>query len=197
MKVGALRPAAWQLVFLDNSDQADALGYHDLTAEGLPLGKVFVKTTMQAGLNWTVTASHELLEMLGDPDVNLAADVDSGNAPTKFLGYEACDPCEGDQYGYPITAKGFPSVTVTDFVLPNYFMSNGQAPFDFQKNMTAPFQILPGGYLATLDLSNLSAGWQQVQRTLKQGMRVIPKEEARRRIQLRNKPKTQWRVSLR
>ena len=33
----------WQLVILDNSDQAGALGYHDLTKDGLPLGKVFRK----------------------------------------------------------------------------------------------------------------------------------------------------------
>src|SRR5438876_10422189 len=33
-------PTAWQLVILDNSDQAGALGYHDVTAQGLPLGKV-------------------------------------------------------------------------------------------------------------------------------------------------------------
>jgi hypothetical protein len=36
-------PDSWWLVFLDNSDQAGALAYHDLTNEGLPLSKVFVK----------------------------------------------------------------------------------------------------------------------------------------------------------
>jgi hypothetical protein len=35
------------LVILDNSDQANALGYHDLTSEGLPLGKVFAATDKQ------------------------------------------------------------------------------------------------------------------------------------------------------
>src|ERR1700739_3677421 len=37
---------AWWVVFLDNSDQANALAYHDLTNEGLPLSKVFVKTIL-------------------------------------------------------------------------------------------------------------------------------------------------------
>src|ERR1700722_8111300 len=32
---------SWWLVLLDDSDQANALGYHDLTTEGLPIGKVF------------------------------------------------------------------------------------------------------------------------------------------------------------
>ena len=38
-------PAAgtWWLVFLDDSDQAGALAYHDLTNEGLPISKVFVR----------------------------------------------------------------------------------------------------------------------------------------------------------
>src|SRR5262249_11271765 len=40
------KPAAgsWWLVFLDDSDQAGALAYHDLTNEGLPISKVFVRT---------------------------------------------------------------------------------------------------------------------------------------------------------
>ncbi len=31
----------WWLAILDDSDQAGALGYHDVTTEGLPMGKVF------------------------------------------------------------------------------------------------------------------------------------------------------------
>src|SRR5215472_13092409 len=34
----------WWVVFLDDSDQANALAYHDLTDQGLPISKVFVKT---------------------------------------------------------------------------------------------------------------------------------------------------------
>src|SRR5438093_1549935 len=37
-------PDSWWLSILDNSDQAGALGYHDVTNEGLPLGKVFAGT---------------------------------------------------------------------------------------------------------------------------------------------------------
>src|SRR5438105_4204939 len=38
---------AWAMIFLDDADQAGALGYHDLTPDGLPVSKVFVKTTLQ------------------------------------------------------------------------------------------------------------------------------------------------------
>ena len=37
---------AWAMVFLDNADQQGALAYHDLTPDGLPQSKVFVKTTL-------------------------------------------------------------------------------------------------------------------------------------------------------
>ena len=58
---------SWWLVMLDDSDQANALGYHDLTTEGLPIGKVFVASDLKAGTSWTVTASHELLECWATP----------------------------------------------------------------------------------------------------------------------------------
>ena len=38
---------AWAMVFLDNADQPGALAYHDLTPNGLPQSKVFVKTTLE------------------------------------------------------------------------------------------------------------------------------------------------------
>src|ERR1700686_3316921 len=62
---------AWAVVFLDNADQPGALAYHDLTPEGLPLSKVFVKTTIENGDQVSVSASHELVEMLVDPAINM------------------------------------------------------------------------------------------------------------------------------
>src|ERR1700735_4567820 len=54
------------LVLFNDSDQANALGCHDLTTGGLSIGKVFAASELKAGTSWTVTARHELLEMLGD-----------------------------------------------------------------------------------------------------------------------------------
>lgn len=62
----------WWLVLLDTSDEAGYLGYHEATIDGMPLGKVFVKTAEAANRAWSVTASHELLEMLADPWLNLS-----------------------------------------------------------------------------------------------------------------------------
>jgi len=61
------------MAFLDSADVQNALGYHDLTPDGLPLSKVFVQTTVQAGQKVSVTASHELAEMLVDPAINLCS----------------------------------------------------------------------------------------------------------------------------
>src|ERR1043166_4404917 len=90
---------SWVLAILDNSDQAGALGYHDMTKAGLPLGKVFAKTDQQFGENWTVTASHELLEMLADPDINLTAFVES-DVGGRLYAYKVCDPWEDERYPY-------------------------------------------------------------------------------------------------
>jgi len=44
-----LTESHWWVVVLDNSDQAGALGYHDLTSAGLPISKVFAGTDKQYG----------------------------------------------------------------------------------------------------------------------------------------------------
>ena len=46
LKTRGFRKGAWALAFLDRADVANALGYHDLTPDGLPLSKVFVQTTL-------------------------------------------------------------------------------------------------------------------------------------------------------
>ena len=92
---GQVPPAgAWQLLILDNSDQAGALGYHDLTAEGLPLGKVFAKDDIDAKTSWTNTASHELLEMLADPWLNFTAMVQTAQKSGRiYANWSVVKPC--------------------------------------------------------------------------------------------------------
>jgi hypothetical protein len=142
---------AWRIVVLNNSDQAGALGYHDFTIEGLPLGKVFAKTTMDYGGHWTVTASHELLEMLGDPDISRAVFVPSSHRYGGVIfAYENCDACEADQFGYHIN-----DTLVSDFIFPawfEYFRKPGSTRFDFCNHINAPFELLSGGYIGGFDV---------------------------------------------
>jgi len=63
----------WQIALLDNPDQSGVLGYHEMSSQGTPLGKVFAKLDISNGTSWTVTLSHELLEMLADPWTNWCA----------------------------------------------------------------------------------------------------------------------------
>src|SRR5690349_18816451 len=48
-----------------------ALGYHDRNNRGIPYGFVFTELSKALGESWTVTLSHEALELIGDPEVNL------------------------------------------------------------------------------------------------------------------------------
>jgi hypothetical protein len=187
------QPAAgsWWLVILDNSDQAGALGYHDITSEGLPLGKVFAASDIQYGNKWTVTTSHELLEMLGDPDINLTVFVQPDATSGILYAYEVCDACEADKYGYDIDG-----VTVSDFVYPAWFetfRAKGSTQFDQQKQIEKPLDLLPGGYIGAFDV-NSGSGWHQITAQgapLRYDMR--PRLGSRR--ERRRTPRTQWMSS--
>lgn len=153
------KPAAgeWWLVVLDNSDAAGALGYHDLTDQGLPLSKVFAGSDQTYGVEWTVTASHELLEMLVDPNINLTV-FDQGPLGARLYAYEVCDACEADDFGYKIDGQ-----LMSDFVLPAWFESfraPGSALFDFQNKIDTPFKLLRGGYIGVNDIAS-GMGWMQ------------------------------------
>ncbi|HEV8551151.1 MAG TPA: hypothetical protein VGQ57_19015, partial [Polyangiaceae bacterium] len=161
---------AWWLVWLDDADQAGALAYHDVTDEGQPLSKVFVKTVKADNASLTVAATHELAEMAVDPTINLAAQDQRG----VFWAYESADPVEADRFGYMID-----NVLVTDFLLPSWFdYKNSSGPYDYMKYCTDPFQVLPGGYAQYFDPHK---GWHQINAAnMKQARAVTPSVGSRR-----------------
>lgn len=140
----------WQIVVLDDPDQAGALGYHELATNGAPLGKVFAGLDLRDGYSWTVTLSHELLEMLADPWINWCATASDG----KIYALEVCDPVEADSLGYEING-----VLMSDFVTPAWFESATAARVDFKQKISPPLQLAPGGYISVFDLKK---GWTQV-----------------------------------
>ncbi len=140
----------WGIVFLDNADQAGALGYHDLTPTGLPMSKVFVKTIQHYNESLSVTASHELAEMLVDPGIQMAVYGPNG----LFYAYETADACEA--YGFKING-----IIMSDFVYPSWFESFHPAnsvKFDHLNKCSRPFQLLPGGYIGVFGRQ----GWTQI-----------------------------------
>jgi hypothetical protein len=142
-------PGSWWMGIFDDSHQAGVLGYHDLTAKGLPLGKVFARSDKQAHCEWSVTMSHELLEMLANPSSNLFVQHEANKG--LLYPYEVCDACEPDNFGYKING-----VLVSDFVHPpwfEYFHKKGSVQFDHCKHMSKPFQILRGGSISMFDMT--------------------------------------------
>ncbi len=181
-------PGSWHLLILDNSDQAGAAGYHDLTEEGLPLGKVFAGSDIHAGTQWTVTASHELLEMLADPEINLTVFTQKSQGQVVIYAYEVCDACEPDNFGYLID-----NVLVSDFLYPTWFElfhQPGKTKFDHCNHIQKPFEVLAGGYIGIFNVSS-GAGWQQA--TL-EGDRLQWQTRAPigSRRERRNTPRTNW-----
>ncbi len=129
---------AWGIRFLDDADQAGALGYHELTEDGLPVSYVFVRTTLAAGDKISVTASHELAEMLVDPGIQMWAEGPEGT----LWAYETADAVEETDF----LVKNIP---MSNFVYPSFFESfrkPGSMQFDHLKKVSAPFTLLAGGY---------------------------------------------------
>jgi len=98
-----------------------------------------VKTTLDDKQLVSVSASHELVEMLVDPAINMMT---NGPDPKTMYAYESADPVEA--LDFPV--KG---IAMSDFVYPSFFerfRKPNSVQFDQMKQVTKPFQILKGGY---------------------------------------------------
>ncbi len=136
----------------------DAAGFHQ-DDNGQPFALV------EFGPDWSLTASHECLEMLADP---FGRRLRSGNMPDQAisLGFkpgrvqflvEVCDPSEAGQFAYQVN-----SILVSDFYTPHYF-DPVQAPgvkYSFTGAIDAPRKVLEGGYISYRD--PVSTHWFQV-----------------------------------
>jgi len=183
---------AWWLAILDDADQAAALGYHDVTSEGLPLGKVLAASARRFGYQWTATASHELLEMLVDPEINLAVFRETSGRPPVLYAYEVCGACEDDAFGYEIDGT-----LVSDFVHPAWF-EDSRAPastsFDHCGTIRRPFELLAGGHIAVLELGS-GTGWHEItQQDTPHRIEIRPRVGSRG--ERRRTPRDQWLRSM-
>ena len=140
----------WQIAMLDNPDQAGVLGYHELSSQNTPLGKVFAKLDLDSGSSWTVTLSHELLEMLADPWINWCV----SGSDDKIYALEVADAVEADKLGYEIDG-----VLVSDFVTPAWFGPAAADRVDFKQHISRELELASGGYISVLDPRK---GWVQI-----------------------------------
>ena len=97
---------------------------------------------------WSVTLSHEVLELIADPYGNRLIAARHPRDPDERVKYllEVCDPCQA--VWYPVNG-----VPVSDFYGPRYFdpVEPGQGRYSFTGEIEGPLQILDGGYLSWID----------------------------------------------
>lgn len=129
---------SWPIYINKHSSDPDALGWHTQDGQKI-MGRVFAGDCLKYGISVSVDLSHEVLEMLGDPDCRQTMTLPDG----RLAALEMCDPVESDSFGY---VKG--KTLVSDFILPPYFHPGaGATRFDFMSKLSGPCPILgEGGY---------------------------------------------------
>jgi hypothetical protein len=133
----------WPIVIEDNINTPGAAGVHE-DKDGQPFALVMAES------GWSLTASHELIEMLVDPFGRRLTEGQSpkpGQGRVEFL-VEPCDPSEATQFAYLING-----VTVSDFYTPKYFSTvfNPADRYSHTGAIKRPRQVLKGGYLSWHD----------------------------------------------
>jgi hypothetical protein len=146
----------WPVVVVPSVQSA--AGYHQ-DENGQPYALV------QADPDWSLTASHECLEMLADPfgrrlrAGNMLPQAVALGLPQRRVRYlvEICDPSESGAFSYQVNG-----VTVSDFYTPAFFdpMQTPGARYSFTGAVPAPRDILKGGYVSWHDPSDKN--WYQL-----------------------------------
>jgi len=142
---------AWPMTILDQSDAG--LGVH-LDKNGKPFAEI------QKGDDWSITASHEMLELLvdplghklrSDPDIDPASD----GHQVQYL-VEVGDPCE-------IFAYSINGINVSDFITPEFYDTNAApgALFDFLGRLAKALDVPEGCYISWIDPED--GKWHQKQ----------------------------------
>ena len=141
------------LYLLDKTDVVNALGYHEANFRGIPYGFVFKELCDKLEENWTVTLSHEALELIGDAQGNLLVQGPHPEMPNKevFHWFEMCDAVQSQTYKIE-------GIEVSNFVLPLYFtpeeQEGGRNDFlgtTIRGKSLPSFGVSPGGYIGYYD----------------------------------------------
>jgi len=134
------------LIIQDDIGFSGAAGIH-LDKDGQPYALITASSDMDT---WSLTASHEMCEMLVDPSGNRQVTGDSpkpGQGRVSFI-VEVSDPSEAADYAYSVNG-----VLVSDFYTPQFFdpMAASGVRYSFTGAITAPRTILRGGYLSWME----------------------------------------------
>jgi hypothetical protein len=141
----------WPMIVRDDIPY-EAQGIH-LDRDGSPFSLILFSD------GWSLTTSHEALEMLGDPlgkRTRRGISPKAGQGTVAFL-VEVCDPSEAADFAYEVQGQ-----TVSDFYFPSFFEGASEAGrrYSFTSSLKAPRSVLKGGYLSWKELST-NHWWQQ------------------------------------
>lgn len=133
-------PLAYWPILVQDDIHYDAAGVH-LDKDGQPFALV------QYSNRWTLTASHEMLEMSADPFGNrlvASRSIKRGQGRVQYL-VEVADPSEAAEFGYHVNG-----VLVSDFYTPHYFdpVVTVGTRYSFSGAIKKPRQVLRGGYVS-------------------------------------------------
>ena len=137
-------PLGYWHVMLRDELPSGAAGLHKRDDNKQPFALVALTN------NWPVFMSHEVLEMLIDPQGTLTRAGNSlkpGQGRVEYL-VEVCDPCQASKFAYSVN-----SVMVSDFYTPNYFdpVKSSGIRYSFSGQVRGPREVLDGGYLSWID----------------------------------------------
>lgn len=153
----------YNLILLDHSTEAGALGYHeDEAGTDIPFSDVFCITARENGTEPSAVASHEALEMLVNFDVSEPRTVTHDN---KLYIVEVCDPCESNSYDVGDPQGRSTGIMVSDFCYPAWYgIPNGpnfpENQMSYRKSVSNSFELAKEGYCSTAPVSDPS-NWSQ------------------------------------
>lgn len=141
----------WKMLIVDEVDVPGVNGYHWTDKNEVPFAQIQFRDL------WSLTASHELLEMLANPYVNrtkLVKGMDDSGQDVEFL-VEVADPVEDDDFGYYIDG-----VMLSNFYYPAFFdlMTVEGKKYDHLGWLKEPRKLLNGGYISW---RNAAGEWWQ------------------------------------
>jgi hypothetical protein len=150
------RRRAMQIVIKDEPDTANTPAYHFI--EGLPTTYVFTQDDDGKPIEYHSAISHEALEMIADPGVNLYAAgyyIKSRRHYHAWIPYEVCDPVQDNWYAID-------GIRMSDFVVPEWFEAERERrsmKFSFRDSVSEPFAIAKGGYVDAVVGKRIRTVW--------------------------------------
>ena len=104
------------LYVTSETGRSDPEGFHDRNFRGVPYGVVYSQISEQTGDPWSVTFSHEAIELIADPQANNYVMGPALHDPKKkvFFWFELCDAVSSQTYAID-------GIALQNFLLPAYF----------------------------------------------------------------------------